>query len=300
MKDWKTEALELSLTGMSWRSIAKQICVPKSTVSDYLRTVKPRVSKAQNVELELNGKSVCIIADTQCKPDIDMSYLAWIGKYINEKRPDVIVHIGDHFDMPSLSSYDKGTRGFEGRRVSNDIIAGQVGMRLLVSQWQHDDSYKPRMVFCVGNHENRIDRAVNAQSELSGLIGVDELKLEQYGWEVVPFLKPIEIDGIFYCHYMSNPMNGKPYGGTAANILKIVGRSFVVGHKQVLDIAIRGTIDGKQQIGIVNGAAYTHFEDYKGYVGNNHFRGITMLHEVHDGFGLPMFVSMSYLASKYS
>ena len=42
-----------------------------------------------------------MIPDTQCKPNIDMSYLSWVGQYIVEKRPEVIVHIGDHADMPS-------------------------------------------------------------------------------------------------------------------------------------------------------------------------------------------------------
>ena len=48
-----------------------------------------------------------MIPDTQCKPNIDMSYLSWVGQYIVDKKPEVIVHIGDHADMPSLSSYDK-------------------------------------------------------------------------------------------------------------------------------------------------------------------------------------------------
>ena len=94
-------------------------------------------------------------------------------------------------------------------------------------------------------------------------------------------------------------MSGKPYSGTASSILKTVGKSFVVGHKQVLDITIRPTIDGKQQIGIVNGACYDFDEGYKGYQGNNHFRGIIMLHEVEDGFGLPMPVSLEFLKKKY-
>ena len=94
-------------------------------------------------------------------------------------------------------------------------------------------------------------------------------------------------------------MSGKPYGGSAMNILKTVGRSFVVGHKQCLDIAIRPTIDGKQQLGIVNGACYDHFESYKGFVGNNHFRGLTILHECSDGFAVPMFVSLAYMKEKY-
>ena len=33
-------------------------------------------------------------------------------------------------------------------------------------------------------------------------------------------------------------------------------------------------------------------EKYKGYQGNNHFRGLTVLNDVRDGFGVPMFVSL--------
>jgi len=112
-------------------------------------------------------------------------------------------------------------------------------------------------------------------------------------------LQPVEIEGIYFVHYLANPMTGKPYGGTALNQLKTVGRSYVVGHKQVLDIAIRPTLDNKLQIGIVNGACYPHDEGYKGFQGNNHFRGLIMLNEVKDGFGLPCPVSLDFLRRKY-
>ena len=141
----------------------------------------------------------------------------------------------------------------------------------------------------------RLDRYVDEHPELIGTLGTEQLPFEKYGWEVHDFLKPVEIGGIFFVHYLANPMNGKPYGGNAMNILKTVGRSFVVGHKQCLDIAIRPTIDGKQQIGIVNGSCYPFDEKYKGYQGNNHFRGLTVLNSVFDGFGVPSFVSLKEL-----
>ena len=253
-------------------------------------------------------KKLLIIADTQCKPDEDLSYMRAIGEFIVDKRPDYIVHIGDHFDFPSLSSYDKGKASFEGRSLLADIEAGREGMELLLTPLKELQErqktnkkkvYNPRMVFCTGNHEQRFDRLSNDMPELQGFVGMDTLKLEDYGWEVIPFLKPIEIEGIFFAHYLANPFTGKPYGGNAMNQLKTVGRSFVVGHKQTLDIAIRPSIDNKMQIGIINGAAYPFDEDYKGYQGNNHFRGVTMLHDVRDGFGSPMFVSTEYLMNKY-
>lgn len=50
MKDWKEEALRLATeTDMSWRKIAKKLGVPKSSVSDHLRSVMKR-SKGQSEE----------------------------------------------------------------------------------------------------------------------------------------------------------------------------------------------------------------------------------------------------------
>lgn len=254
------------------------------------------------------SKKHLVIADTQVKPQHDLSYLDAIGKYIAHKRPDVIVHIGDHFDFESLSTYDKGKKSFEGRRVKEDLKAGHEGMqRLLQPLFDLQESqrrakkkvYSPRMVFCAGNHEHRADRFANDNPEFTGFIGTEQLGLDKYGWEVYPYLKPIEVDGINYVHYLANPFTGKPYGGSALNQLKAVGKSFVVGHKQLLDVAIRPTLTGEMQIGIINGACYPHDEAYKGYQGNYHFRGLTMLHEVKDGFGLPSFVSLDFVMDKY-
>lgn len=249
-----------------------------------------------------------IIADTQVKPGHDLSYLSAIGEYIAHKKPDVIVHIGDHFDFESLSSYDKGKKSFEGRRVKADLDVGHEGMRLIMEPIQRvqenqrrakKKAYNPRLVFCLGNHEARADRFANDNPEFTGFLGTEQLGLEKYGFEVYPYLQPAVIDGINYVHYLANPFTGKPYGGNALNQLKNVGCSFVVGHKQLLDCAIRPTLEGKMQIGIINGACYPFDEVYKGPQGNRHFRGLTMLHEVKDGFGLPSFVSLDFIMDKY-
>ena len=254
------------------------------------------------------SKRILVIGDCQVKPNEDQTHLLHIGRYLADKKPDIVVCIGDFADFPSLSSYDKGKKSFEGRRLKDDIEATHAAMKLMLSPMkelqdrQRENKkkvYSPRMIFTVGNHCDRFDRLANDQPELAGFVGTDTLNLEQYGWEVYPFLKPVEVEGIFFVHYLANPMSGKPYGGTALSQLKTVGRSFVVGHKQCLDMAIHPRLDGKMQIGVINGASYPHFEDYKGHVGNNHFRGVIMLNEVEDGFGLPCPVSLEYLKGKY-
>ncbi|MNK14258.1 hypothetical protein D3C87_323570 [compost metagenome] len=252
---------------------------------------------------------ILIIGDTQCKPNHDLSYCSHIGQFIAERQPDVIVHIGDHYDFEALSSYDRGKKSFEGRRLIADIEAGHKGMELIMApikalqenqKKNRKKAYSPRMIFTMGNHEERFDRLANDMPELDGFVGTKTLKLEQFGWEVYSYLVPAEIEGIYFVHFLANPFSGKPYGGNALNQLKTIGRSFVVGHKQTLDIAIRPTIDGKLQVGIINGSCYTHDESYKGPQGNNHFRGLTVLKNVKDGFGTPEMVSLEELQDKYN
>ena len=307
--------------GHSQRSACLILGLNRSTIQRYIKGVLEADSTLDTVfnvqnqndytgwqsksKPELDVKSVqskqtiLVIADTQAKSEESLEYLLWIGHYIAEKQPDIIVHIGDHYDLPSLSSYDKCKASAEGRRLAKDIEAGNIGFEYLNMAMQKHKDYNPRKIFCLGNHEHRLDRYIDDNPELIGTLGTDLLPFEKYGWEVHPFLKPVEVNGIFFVHYLANPMNGRPYSGTASSILKTVGRSFVVGHKQVLDVAIRPTIDGKQQLGIVNGACYDHMEGYKGWQGNNHFRGLTVLHEAQDGFAVPMFVSLDYMKEKY-
>ena len=105
--------------------------------------------------------TILVIADTQAKSEESLEYLLWVGKYIADKKPDIIVHIGDHFDLPSLSSYDKGTAKIEGKRLYKDIEAGVKGFEFLNLELEKHKDYNPRKVFCVGNHEERLDRYVN-------------------------------------------------------------------------------------------------------------------------------------------
>ena len=300
--DWKEKAIELAKQGMSWRKVARELDVPRTTVSDFLRKTFGKVSSSR--ANSSTGLKIAIVADTQCKPGEDLHYMRCLGMFLADKKPDVIVHIGDAIDFPSLSSYDKGKLSFEGRRLKEDIKAGLDGLYAMLNPVYKviadDPSYSPRLVFCTGNHEDRFDRLANDMPELKGFVGIETLGLERMGWEVYPYLKPCVIEGINFVHYLANPFTGKPYGGSALNQLKNVGASFVVGHKQVLDVAMLPTLDGKMRIGIINGSCYPFDESYKGFQGNNHFRGVTVLNEVKDGFGLPSFASLDYIMQKYS
>ena len=286
----------------SSREIAKLVLGSESKKSSVNNILGKSGKVKDVVESEPRGKKILFIPDTQCKPGVDLTYLRAIGQYIVDKKPDVVVHVGDHFDFESLSSYDKGKLSFEGRRLQSDIDVGKQGMKELLAPLRKyqslDPSYQPRMVFCLGNHEERLQRVPSNNSEFEGFIGYHLLELEK-DWEVIDYLKPVNIQGINFVHYIAHPMTGKPYGGTASSMLKNVGCSFCVGHKQTLEVAIQPVMDGSMRLGIVAGASYLFDEPYKnaGY-GNLHFRGVVMLHDAKDGFADPSFISTKFLIER--
>lgn len=255
-----------------------------------------------------------VVPDTQVKPGVPTDHMTWIGTYIRDQfagREDVtIIHLGDHWDMPSLSSYDKGKKAMEGRRYADDIAAGNDAFYLLnkpLAQYnagrrrRGQAEWAPRKVFLHGNHEARISRAAEENAQLEGTVSLDDLNTQD--WEVHQFLHPVNINGVAYAHYWQNPMNGRPISGMIETRIKTIGRSFTQGHQQVLMYGLRPswTMDGQPTMhhGLVAGSCYLHDEKYLGPQGNAYWRGIIVCHEVRNGAYDPMFVSLDYLCRRY-
>lgn len=248
-----------------------------------------------------------VIPDVQIRPGDDTKFLNRIGQYIVEKKPDVVVCIGDFADMSSLSSYDVGKKAFEGRRYANDIEASIEAMKELLSPLANFNQqayrnkkkqYIPRLVFTLGNHEQRIVKAVNNDPKLEGILQIDDLCYEDFGWEVYPFLDVAVIDGVAYSHYFSSGVLGRP-ATTAAAQLNKKHQSCVAGHQQGLQIAMAQRADGKRITSVIAGSCYEHDEDYMGPQGNKHWRGCLTLHNVNDGEFDLVPVPLRYLEEKY-
>lgn len=248
-----------------------------------------------------------VIPDVQAAPGDDFTYLNKIGTYIVEKQPEVIVCIGDFADMSSLSSWDKGKRSFEGRRYKKDIEASHEAMSALLDpMWNFnhkakknkEKQYKPRMVLTLGNHCNRIDRAVNDDPKLEGILSVNDLGYEGYGWEVHPFLEVVVIDDVAYSHYFTSGVMGRPVTSAQACLNK-KHQSCIQGHQQTLQIATAYKADGSRITAVIAGACYEKQEEYLGPQGNKHWRGFLVLHDVKDGDFDLMTVSLDYINKKY-
>jgi hypothetical protein len=250
---------------------------------------------------------ILVLPDVQAKPGVDFSYLRRIGCYLVEKKPDVVVCLGDFADFPSLSSYDKGKKSFEGRRYKRDVEAAQFAMQAFLGPLEEYNEmrrrnkkgeYKPRMVLTLGNHEHRISRAVEDDPKLDGMLSVKDLAYAEYGWEVYPFLERVIIEGVAFSHYFTTGLMGRP-ASTAQAQLRKANMSCVAGHQQGKQIAYSTRADGKTITSVIAGSCYEHDEPYLGSQGNQHWRGFLVMNEVDDGAFDELWVSLNYINAKY-
>lgn len=251
------------------------------------------------------GKTHIFFTDVHCSPGRPNDHAVLLGKLINDVKPDVLICGGDLYDMESLCTYDKGTRGAVGRNYSADCDAGKDFNERLLDTIRKRKRKMPRRVFLIGNHEQRIDRALDVDHHLVGTIGYEDLDLFRYYNEVVGYEGQtpgiIEIDGILYAHYFVSGAMGRPIHSVhqAAAMLAKNMKSSICGHTHVLDYSRRSTIDGKP-LSAISGGCFVNYEmDWPGYQQSQWWRGVVILRNVEDGDFDPEFVSLERLREVY-
>lgn len=201
-----------------------------------------------------------VIPDSHAHPSHHNKRYDLLGQLVAELKPDVIVDIGDWWDMPSLCTYDKGKRGFENNRYSKDIAAGVEAQDRLLNPLRKLKRKTPRKIRCLGNHEHRINRVLDLDPILDGTISTRDFQSKEYGFEEYPFLDIVEIDGIQYSHYFASGVMGRPIGGVnlGASILSKQLNSATQGHSHLFDHAVRVRGNGQRLHGLSCGV----FQDY--------------------------------------
>jgi hypothetical protein len=128
------------------------------------------------------NKDYLIIPDCHAHPDYHNKRFTWLGKLVADLQPHTVIMLGDWADMPSLCSYDKGTKGYEGARYVRDINAAIDAQEKFFHEIRKRKKKLPRFVMLEGNHEHRINRAISSDfNQLDGIIGLDDLGFEDFG-----------------------------------------------------------------------------------------------------------------------
>jgi len=253
---------------------------------------------------------ILVIGDAHFQPNINDDRATWAGMLAVKRLPDVIVCIGDWADMKSLSMYDKGSVYHEGLRYFEDINSSIEALQKFHApidkynkrmKAKGKKQYKPELVFCVGNHEQRIIRYGASNPEMHNHISLDDLGFNEWGWKVVPFLQPYICNGIAFSHYFTSGVMARPIGGDnhANALLRKGAMSSVVGHSHLLDYSEKLNAAQKKICALVTGCFFEHDENWTSE-NNRYWRGLCYLRDVKDGVFTPEPLTMEWLKRKFS
>ena len=246
-----------------------------------------------------------IIPDSHAHPDHSNKRYEYIGKLVADLKPDVVISIGDWADMPSLCSYDKGTKGYEGKRYSHDIEAGIDAQARFFHPIRKAKKKLPRFIMLEGNHEYRIKRAIDFDAvHLEGIISPDDLGYRDFGWEYVEYEGStpgnIVLDGINYAHYFPSGIMGRPIGGNnpAYQLVTKYGRSCTQGHTHTFAFYHRGNAVSECN-GLVCGVYQDWFADFAGAANDMWWKGVVYKTNVENGLYDMRQISLNTLRKEY-
>lgn len=207
--------------------------------------------------------------------------------------------------MASLSTYDKGKRSFQGRNYKKDIEAHLDFQERMWAPIRRAKRKLPYSVFCVGNHEHRIARAIDLSPELDGAISMKDLALRDHYDEVVDYSGStpgiITIDGITYAHYFVGGIAGRPLGGIHAGYTLATKKfsSATCGHSHLFDVSYHVDLAGRPVIGCVVGCYQDYTNDWAGEVAELWNRGVVIKRGVDNGGYDIEWVSLARLKDIY-
>jgi predicted phosphodiesterase len=228
------------------------------------------------------GIDILVIPDSHATPGVPNHRYEWAGRLAADQGIDCVVELGDWHDMASLSQWDQGKKVFEGRRYWEDI---DIGLDARLRFARELAGHSPRLIACVGNHEDRISRFIESEPRFEGIIGLEDLRHDELGWESIPFTKPVDVSGVLFNHYHVSGVMSRPVGGIhqASNVISKTLRSSVMGHTHVWDAAVRSDSTGHRLHGLVAGCYFEHYMDWAGPANALYHRCLTILRNCQDG-----------------
>lgn len=175
-------------------------------------------------------------------PDMHVPYhdarvWACILATIRSCKPSTIVVIGDFADCYAVSSHPKGLD----RKA--DFAAEIEAVNHELDALRRAAGPAARIVFCEGNHEDRITRYLQGNApELGGLAGLRApalLRVKKRGIEWIPYRRDVRIGKCSFTHDL-----GRCGVNTARQSLLDFGGNVVVGHSHRGGVAYQGEARG--------------------------------------------------------
>ena len=193
------EQFDIQSTGKLGRNSKCKACIKKSKANHYLEKKKELSPSICTIK---ECQTVLTIGDTHTTDTQDLSRFNLLNKFILDKRPDVIIFMGDFLTLQCLSAWDANKRALmEGKRYYKEIAAGNEALDMTFKNVE----YGPEVVFIEGNHEDRLTRYLEKDPTFAGAVSVPkDLKLVERGITFIPYREYYQINGVNFTHIPFN------------------------------------------------------------------------------------------------
>lgn len=254
-------------------------------------------------------KTAVVYSCCHADPSASNDRFDWLGNFIYDLKPDLVIDLGDGADMRSLNSYDtRYPQQIVTQSYEEDINSYNDSQDRLRHKFRHMRRKKPFWIGFEGNHENRIKKAVALDPRLEGSkygVSFRHLQTDYYFDEYHEYENsaPAIADyfGVSFAHYFSSGNYGSAISGIhhAYALLQHRNSSSTCGHSHKRSIFFKDSAHPYPIIGSVVGCYKGKDEGWAGQSNKEWWKGILVKRELENGVYEPQWISMKTLEREY-
>ena len=255
------------------------------------------------------SKCAVVWSCAHAKPEASNERFDWLASLIEDVKPDYTVDLGDGADLASLNSFDtRYPKAIVSQSYEADINSYNDSQDRLWSRYKTTKRKRPHRIGFAGNHEYRLNKAIQLDPRLEGSkYGISLSHLQTDHWfddyhdyeNSGPAIR--DYDGVSYAHFFSAGNYGTAISGMhhAYALLQQRHSSAVCGHSHKRGVYFKDGAHPNPIIGMVVGCFKGKEESWAGQSQNDWWQGVTVLRNIENGWFDPEFVSMERLRKAY-
>jgi len=252
------------------------------------------------------SKTAVVFSCAHADPSISNERFSWVGEFLYDLRPELVLDLGDGADMRSLNTYDeRNPKRVVAQSYQGDVESYNDSQERLRWKFRHAKKKKPYWIGFEGNHEYRIQKALAHDPRLEGeKYGVSFRHLQTEEWfdqyhgyeNGAPSIA--RYCGVDFAHFFSSGNYGSATSGIhhAYTIINNRHNSSVCGHSHKRDLYFK---DGAGSIGMVVGCLKGGKESWAGQANNEWWHGLVVMRDIEGGVFEPEFVSLKQIREMY-
>jgi len=254
-------------------------------------------------------RTTVVFSCAHADPSAGNERFDWLGAFLYDLKPDMVIDLGDGADMRSLNTFDtRYPQAIVSQNYEQDIECYNDSQERLRHKFRFMKRRKPFWVGFEGNHEQRIKKAIAHDPRLEGSkygISFGHLQTDHWFDEYHEYENSApsiaDYDGVSYAHFFSSGNYGTAVSGLhhAYTLLQNRNYSSTCGHSHKRSLYFKDSAHPHPIIGAVVGCYKGKDEGWAGQANGEWWKGILVKRELENGHYDPQWISMKVLEREY-